>query len=114
VDLAAEMALGMLDEARACTVGGFDIRLRIGIDTGPAIAGVIGRRKFAYDVWGDTVNTASRMEGSGEAGRIQVTERVEQALRERYELEARGPVEIKGKGSLMTWYLIGRRDEPGG
>jgi class 3 adenylate cyclase len=85
--------------------------LRIGIDTGPVVAGVIGRRKFIYDLWGDTVNTASRMESHGVAGQIQVTERVADALDGAYVLEPRGTIEIKGKGLMPTWFLRGRTDE---
>jgi class 3 adenylate cyclase len=98
----ADMALAMLE---ACDPR---IRLRIGIDTGPVIAGVIGRRKFIYDLWGDTVNTASRMESHGIPGQIQVTERVVRALDGAYRLEPRGTVDVKGKGPMATWLLRGR------
>ncbi|MGH2512273.1 MAG: adenylate/guanylate cyclase domain-containing protein, partial [Candidatus Limnocylindrales bacterium] len=108
-EAAAEMALAMqaeLERLRASL--GIELRLRIGIQSGPVIAGVIGRRKFIYDLWGDTVNTASRMESSGLPGRIQVTEVVFERLRSAYEFEARGDVDIKGKGSLRTYLLSGR------
>ena len=91
--------------------------MRIGIDTGPVVAGVIGRRKFSYDLWGDTVNTASRMESRGIPGCIQVTERTYRRLRERYRFERRGPIPVKGKGTLDTWFLVARAvspAEPGG
>ncbi|MGZ8571014.1 MAG: adenylate/guanylate cyclase domain-containing protein, partial [Actinomycetota bacterium] len=88
-------------------VGAHDLRLRIGIDTGPVVAGVIGRRKFIYDLWGDTVNTASRMESHGVPGAIQVTERVRDALCDRYRFEARDPIDVKGKGPMTTWFLLG-------
>jgi class 3 adenylate cyclase len=107
----ADMALAMLDVAAAHRGG---LGLRIGIDTGPVVAGVIGRRKFIYDLWGDTVNTASRMESHGVPGRIQVTERVVSALARDYVLEPRGPVDIKGKGTMPTWFLRGRADAEGG
>lgn len=106
---AAEMALAMQDEVgRLCRALDLDLAIRIGMQSGPVIAGVIGRRKFIYDVWGDTVNTASRMESSGLAGRIQVTEAVYERLRSAYDFEARGEIEIKGKGRLPAFLLIGR------
>ena len=83
--------------------------MRIGIDTGPVVAGVIGRAKFSYDLWGDTVNTASRMESHGLPGAIQVTERTYERLRGRYELRRRGTIEVKGKGPMTTYLLLGRR-----
>jgi class 3 adenylate cyclase len=110
----AEMALAMREEvARHLDPGGRPLAVRIGIDTGPAVAGVIGRRKFSYDLWGDTVNTASRMESHGVAGCIQVTERTWRRLRDRYRFERRGPVQVKGKGELVTWFLVGRDGQPG-
>ncbi|MGZ6545242.1 MAG: adenylate/guanylate cyclase domain-containing protein [Actinomycetota bacterium] len=83
------------------------LAIRVGIDTGPAVAGVIGRRKFIYDLWGDTVNTASRMESHGVPGQIQVTARTAEALRPSFVLEPRGTIEVKGKGPLETFFLIG-------
>lgn len=90
---------------------GEPICLRVGIHTGPVVAGVIGRRKFIYDLWGDTVNTASRMESLGLSNTIQVTEDVRQQLNDRYEFAPRGPIEVKGKGSMMTYLLL--MDETG-
>jgi adenylate cyclase len=90
------------------TATGEIVQLRIGIHTGEAIAGVIGTSKFAYDLWGDTVNTASRMESHGEAGRIQVTEDVYEALKNKFAFEERGEIEVKGKGAIRTWFLVGR------
>jgi guanylate cyclase len=84
---------------------GDPIGLRIGINTGPIVAGVIGRRKFIYDLWGDTVNTASRMESFGLENVIQVTPEVMTRLAGRYEFEARGPMDIKGKGPMVTYLL---------
>jgi class 3 adenylate cyclase len=101
---AVAMALGMLDEAARMKD---PIRLRVGLDIGPATAGVIGKRKFAYDLWGDTVNTASRMESHGVPGRVQVTERAFQRLRDRYRFEPRGAIEVKGKGIMSPYLLIG-------
>ena len=90
---------------------------RIGIHCGPVVAGVIGTKKFIYDVWGDTVNLASRMESLGVPGRIQVTHAVEERLAGRFRLEPRGLIDIKGKGPTPTWFLEARdetsRDAPG-
>jgi class 3 adenylate cyclase len=109
----AEMALAVREEvARHLDPGGRPLAVRIGIDTGPVVAGVIGRRKFSYDLWGDTVNTASRMESHGVAGCIQVTDRAYRRLRDRYRFERRGPIEVKGKGELVTWFLVGRAGQP--
>jgi class 3 adenylate cyclase len=105
----AEMALEMLDRVRALGAElGDDLKVRIGIHTGPAIAGVIGTRKLFYDVWGDTVNIASRMESNGSAGRIQVTEEARSVLGAAYTFERRGVVDVKGKGPMTLYYLRGR------
>jgi class 3 adenylate cyclase len=77
------------------------------------VAGVIGREKFSYDLWGDTVNTASRMESQGLPGCIQVTDRTYRRLRGRYRFDRRGPVQVKGKGKLVTWFLVGRDGQAG-
>jgi class 3 adenylate cyclase len=78
---------------------------------GPAVAGVIGIRKFIYDVWGDTVNTASRMESTGVPGRFQVSRETYERLRGTFDFERRGVIDVKGKGRLETWFLTGRRAE---
>ncbi|HEX7668361.1 MAG TPA: adenylate/guanylate cyclase domain-containing protein [Polyangiaceae bacterium] len=106
----AEMALAMLRRMEGFSdTFGERLNLRIGIHTGPAVAGVIGKKKFIYDVWGDTVNTASRMESHGEPGTIHVTESVHTRLREKYDFTARGEIDVKGKGKMRTFYLTGRR-----
>ncbi len=86
-------------------------RVRIGIHTGPVVAGVIGTSKFVYDLWGDAVNVASRLEATSLPDRIQVSEPVAEALAEAFELEPRGEVELKGKGSTRAFFLLGRRSD---
>jgi class 3 adenylate cyclase len=105
----AEMALGIREEvARRTDPSGQPLAVRIGIDTGPVEAGVIGTVKFSYDLWGDTVNTASRMESHGVAGCIQVTERTYQRLRDGYRFQRRGPTPVRGMGEMVTYFLVGR------
>jgi class 3 adenylate cyclase len=105
----AEMALAMREEvARRADPSGQPLQVRIGIDTGPVEAGVIGTSKFSYDLWGDTVNTASRMESHGIPGCIQVTERTYQRLRDGYRFQRRGPIQIRGMGEMVTYFLVGR------
>lgn len=104
----ADMALKMIAATDAIGAElGEGISLRIGIHTGPAVAGVIGTRKFFYDVWGDTVNTASRMESHGLPGRIQVSEDTYRLLAGTFAFEERGVVQIKGKGDVMIYFLTG-------
>ena len=105
VAAAAELALDMRDAVQR---SGSPWRMRIGIHSGPVVAGVIGSHKFAYDVWGDTVNVASRLETTSLPDRIHVSEPVARALEDRFALEPRGSVELKGKGELATWFLVGR------
>ncbi len=106
----ADMGLAMIEDlARLRDSAGADIEIRIGMHVGPAVAGVIGLKKFIYDVWGDTVNMASRMESTGVPGRLQVTAETRERLGEAFELERRGIVEVKGKGPLETWFVVGRR-----
>jgi class 3 adenylate cyclase len=109
---AAEAALDMLEEAgRVRWPSGDPIVVRVGMATGPAMAGVIGQRKFAYDLWGDTVNLASRLEENGEPGRILVSEAVAERLGDRYEFGPPRVVELKGKGPTSVRFLVGRRSE---
>lgn len=108
----ARFALEMLAVAASLRdQHGDAVPIRIGIASGPLVAGVVGRRKFFYDVWGDVVNLASRMESTGVAGRIQVSKEVFELLKEDFVLEPRGAAEVKGKGVIFTWFLLGRRDE---
>jgi class 3 adenylate cyclase len=108
----ASMALDMLEVARSHTLSdGEPVKLRIGIDSGPVVAGVIGRRKFIYDLWGDAVNTASRMESHGTEGCIQVTERTRALLGERYRFSQGQRLQVKGKGEMTTYFLTGKSGE---
>jgi class 3 adenylate cyclase len=106
----AAMALEMNDLVAARTTNeGARLALRIGIHSGPAVAGVIGKQKYTYDLWGDTVNTASRMESHGVPGEIQVTQETRDLLDGCYRLEPRGVLQIKGKGEMPTFFLKGPR-----
>lgn len=107
----AELALEMLEAIARFEVPSHSpqpLTMRIGINTGPVGAGVIGTTKFTYDLWGDTVNTASRMESHGVAGHIQVTAATYHLLQKQYTFQPRGSVEVKGKGQLNTYMLVGR------
>lgn len=105
------MGLEMRERARACLPdsGHGDLQLRIGVASGPVVAGVIGRRRFLYDLWGDTVNMASRMEAHGTPGVIQITRSTWELIRDDFVTEARGPIEVKGKGEVEAWHLVGAR-----
>jgi adenylate cyclase len=104
----ALMALEMVETMRSGDdVGHLGLELRVGINSGPVVAGVIGRKRFLYDLWGDAVNTASRMESHGTTGRIQITRATYELLADEFECEPRGMIDVKGKGELEAWYLIG-------
>jgi adenylate cyclase len=106
--LALDMAAAVAD---LTDPQGREIPLRMGLAAGPVVAGVVGARKFFYDVWGDAVNVAARMETTDVEGRIQVPQNVFERLKDDFLLEKRGAVDIKGKGIMNTWYLVGRRND---
>ena len=101
----AELALRIRDHVAANEFGGHQLSLRIGINSGPVVAGIIGTHKFSYDMWGDTVNTASRMESEGIAGKIQVSPATYELIQHAYVFEPRGTVSVKGKGAMETYFL---------
>ena len=107
----AELALRIRDHVAANRFDGHELSMRIGINSGPVVAGIIGTHKFAYDLWGDVVNTASRMESGGVPGSIQVTPATYLLIREKFVCEPRGVVSIKGKGDMDTYLLVSRRVE---
>jgi adenylate cyclase len=103
----ALMALDMLEAMRSADeVAHLGLELRVGINSGPVVAGVIGQKRFLYDLWGDAVNTASRMESQGTPGRIQTTRATYELLADEFEFEPRGTIAIKGKGEVEAWYLL--------
>jgi class 3 adenylate cyclase len=111
----ADFALDMANVAAGLKdPHGQPIPLRVGMACGPVVAGVVGSRRFFYDVWGDAVNVASRMESTDSVGRIQVPEEMYERLKDEFVLQERGVIHIKGKGPMRTWYLIGRKatEEP--
>jgi class 3 adenylate cyclase len=108
----AELALDMLARIRELSAThGEDFSVRIGINSGPVVGGVIGKKKFIYDVWGDTVNIASRMESTGVPGSIQISQETYLRIRNMYEFEDRGAIEVKGKGSMRAWLIKDRRKD---
>ena len=104
-----DLALQMRDLVGRRTYGGRHLAFRIGISSGPVVAGIIGSRKFSYDLWGDAVNTASRMEAFGSPGRIQITEATERLVGDDFVCEPGGTIDVKGKGPMAVWFVEGRR-----
>ena len=110
VQALADFALEMADvAAKLKDPHGLPVPLRVGLATGPVVAGVVGSRRFFYDVWGDAVNVAARMESTDSVGRIQVPEAMYKRLKDEFVLQERGRIDVKGKGLMRTWYLIGRK-----
>jgi class 3 adenylate cyclase len=106
-----DLGLAMIDAAAKEGDQLADLRLRIGVHSGPVIGGVIGHHKFAFDIWGETVNVASRLESQGIAGRVQVSAATWRMVEDRFDAEYRGPIDLRGHGPLETYAIIGRRDE---
>jgi len=104
----ASLALDMQDYVSKNEILGRQLQFRIGINSGPVVAGVIGRRKFSYDLWGDAVNTASRMESHGAGGAIQITRSTYELIQHEFVCEPRGHIHIKGKGEMDVWHVIRR------
>lgn len=108
----AELAIRLRDYCAQHQFHGHSLNLRIGINSGPVVAGIVGTHKFAYDLWGDVVNTASRMESHGVVGSIQISESTYELIKDDFICEPRGTIPVKGKGDMSTFLLIARRGQP--
>ncbi len=108
------MALEISDYVDQHEFRGRKLAFRIGLNSGPVVAGVIGQKKFIYDLWGDSVNTASRMESHGQDGFIQITRATYELIKDDFVCEPRGIVVVKGKGKMEVWFVTGRKKKEGG
>jgi guanylate cyclase len=108
-----DLALDILAAVAERRFGGRQLSFRIGINSGPVVAGVIGRKKFIYDLWGEAVNLASRMESHGRSQNIQITRSTHELVKDAFDCEARGTIEVKGAGRVEVWHVIGRKRAAG-
>ncbi len=106
-----ELALDMQQAVIHRKFGGKQLSFRIGINSGPVVAGVIGHKKFIYDLWGEAVNVASRMESHGKAGAVQITRKTYELVGDEFDCQSMGMVRVKGAGELEAWHVVGRRKE---
>jgi guanylate cyclase len=105
----ASLALDMQAAIDSRTFGGRRLAFRIGINSGPVVAGVIGRKKFIYDLWGEAVNLASRMESHGQSGAIQITRGTYELIKDEFDCRPQSPIVVKGAGHTEIWHVTGRR-----
>jgi adenylate cyclase len=105
-----QLALDMRDAVANRTFGGETLAFRIGVNSGPVVAGVIGRKKFIYDLWGATVNLASRMESHGQSGVVQITRSTYDLVGAEFECESATTIQVKGAGAVEVWRVVGRKD----
>jgi len=105
------MALEMRDYVSEHQFSGRQLTFRIGVNSGPVVAGVIGRKKFIYDLWGDAVNTASRMKSHGQGGFIQITRATYELVKDDFVCESHGIMNVKGKGEMEVWFVTEQRDK---
>jgi adenylate cyclase len=107
-----QLAIDMREAVATRTFGNHKLAFRIGINSGPVVAGVIGRKKFIYDLWGAAVNLASRMESHGASGTIQITRSTHDLIEDQFDCESRGTIKVKGADEMEVWHVLGRTAEP--